>query len=199
MEMLISILSWLLTHTIFGIAGIAVVIYLATSALKKVLPKIPEPTYIVVAVVLVGLFTLPSLPRYRFEDEVMSKIKGKDWIRVVNKTQWGDLTEPLTWFKAPVGSVTIIMPNTPIEGGFREIIMRYDEKEIVSMVEPDCTNLKISYSQPDNKGVFRYITFSVKMNDEQKKWYCEYDWSKETEAMFREAQRQLREATKKER
>lgn len=177
---------------------IIVVVYPLLSALKKVFPKFPEPAYIVVPVFFIGLLTLPSFARYQFEDDVMSKIEGKDWIRVVNKTKWGSLTEPLTWFKTPVGSVTVVMPNSLVEGGFREVTMRFEEKEIVSMVEPDCTNLTILYAQPDKEGVFRYVTnSSVKMVGEQKKWYCDYDWSKEEEAVHQEALRQLKENTKK--
>jgi hypothetical protein len=124
----------------------------------------------------------------------MSKIEGKDWIRVVDKTKWGSLTEPLTWIRTPVGSVTMIMPNSPIEGGYREVIMRYKEQPIISMVEPDCNDLNIWYAQPDKKGVFRYMTNTAnKMNDNERQWYCEYDWSKEKEALRREALRQMEE------
>jgi hypothetical protein len=113
---------------------------------------------------------------------------------VVNKTKWGSLTEPLTWIKTPVGSVTIIMPNSPIEGGYREVVMRYKEEPIISMVEPDCNDLKILYAQADEKGVFRYMTNTAnKMNDNERQWYCEYDWSKEKEALRREALRQMKE------
>ena len=195
--MLFSVLSWVMTNSIYGIGGIAVVIYIFLSALKKKFPKLPEPAYIAVPVFLIGLFTLPSLPRYQFEYDVMSKIEGKDWIRVVNKTEWGSLTEPLTWVKAPIGSVTVVMPNSPIEGGFREVLLRYEEKEIVSIVEPDCNNLKILYALPDKEGVFRYTTnSSVQMSGEQKTWYCEYDWSKENQALRREALRQIGETNK---
>lgn len=197
--MLSSVLSWVMTNSIYGIGGIAVVIYVFLSALKKKFPKLPEPAYIAVPVFLIGLFTLPSLPRYQFEYDVMSKMEGKDWIRVVNKTEWGSLTEPLTWVKTPVGSVTVVMPNSPIEGGFREVLLRYEEKEVISMVEPDCNNLTILYAQSDKEGVFRYTTnSSVEMRDEQKKWYCEYDWSKEKEALRREVLRQASETIKKE-
>ncbi len=111
---------------------------------------------IAVPIFLICLFTLPSIPRYQFEREALSKIEGKDWIRVIDKTKWGSLTEPLTFIKAPVGSIFIVMPNSPIEGGFREVLMRYKEKPRVRMSDPDCTDHTILYSEPDSNGVFRY-------------------------------------------
>jgi len=196
MEMLTSALNWLFIKTIYGIAGIAVVIYVIMSALKKTIPKLPDPVFIAIPVFLIGLFTVPSIPRYRFEDDVMSKIEGKDWIRVVNKRKIGPLTEPLTLIKTPVGSVTIIIPNSPVEGGYREVVMRYKEEPIVSMVEPYCNDFTIIYAQPSKGGVFRYLTkYPNKMNDEERKWYCDYDWSKEKEALRRETLRQMKEST----
>jgi hypothetical protein len=68
--------------------------------------------------------------------------------------------------------------------------MRYEEAPIVSIVEADCTAFTIIYARPDMKGVFRYTTDSpAKMNADQKKWYCEYDWSREREALYKEALR----------
>jgi hypothetical protein len=40
MEILTSIISWLVTNTIYGIAGIAAVVYVLLSALKRVFPKL---------------------------------------------------------------------------------------------------------------------------------------------------------------
>jgi hypothetical protein len=138
-----------------------------------------------------------SLPRYQFERDTLAKIEGKSWIRVVNRTKWGSLTEPLTWFRAPLGSITILMPNSPIEDGFRQVAMRYEEAPAVAIVEPDCTTSTILYSRPDQKGVFRYATSApAKMRDDEKKWYCQYDWSTEKEALRREALRQMKEAPK---
>lgn len=197
MELLASVLSWVFVKTIYGVVGIAAAVYVVLIVLKKAFPRLPEPAFIAVPVFLIGLFTVPSLPRYQFERDVMAKIEGKDWVRVVNKTHWGSLTEPLTWLRTPVGSVTIIMPNSPIEGGFRQVTMRYEEETRVSMVYPDCSTLTILYSRPDKEGVFRYTSNApAKMSDEEQRWYCQYDWSKEREALRKEALRQMKEAPK---
>jgi hypothetical protein len=197
MEFLASILSWIFVKTIYGVIGIAAAVYLVLRALRKAFPKLPEPAFIAVPVFLIGLFIVPSLPRYQFERDVIAKIEGKDWVRVVNKTHWGSLSEPLTWLKPPIGSITIIMPNSPIEDGFRQVTMRYEEETRVSMVDPDCTTLTILYSRPDKEGVFRYTSnVPIKMSDEEKRWYCQYDWSKEKEALHKEALRQMEKPAK---
>jgi len=197
MELLASALTWLFVKTIYGVVGVAAVVYVALSALRKTFPRLPGPAFIAAPVFLIGLFTIPSLPRYQFERDTLAKIEGKEWIRVMNRTNWGSLTEPLTWLRAPLGSITIDMPNSPIEGGFRQVTMRYEEEPAVSIVEPDCTTYTILYSRPDQAGVFRYVTaHPAKMRDDEKKWYCQYDWSKEKEAFRREALRQMKEAPK---
>ncbi|MFQ5674189.1 MAG: hypothetical protein ACE5G9_13990 [Nitrospinales bacterium] len=132
------------------------------------------------------------MPRYQFEKESLSKIEEKEWIRVINKTNWGSITEPLTWFYAPVGSIFIVMPNGPVEGGFREILMRYGEDSRVTMSEADGTNHTILYSEPDHEGVFGYTSEKAQaMNEQEISIYCEYDWSKEKEALRAEMLRQM--------
>jgi len=184
METTTSIAKWLFLDSIYGIAIIAAVVYLLAIAFKKIIPRFPKPAAIAALAFIVALFTLPSIPRFEFEKESLSKIEGKEWIRVINKTNWGSITEPLTWFYAPVGSIFIVMPNSPIEGGFREVLMRYEEEPRITMSEPDCTNHTILYSEPDREGAFRRTSAKTQaMNEQEVSIYCEYDWSKEKEAL----------------
>ncbi len=185
-------LMWSLAKASYGVAlSIAAVIYVVLRALRRRFPHVPAPLVIAAPVFIVGLLTLPSLPRYQCERDTMSQIRGKDWIRVVSATKLGDVTEPLTWIWPPVGSVTLVMPNDPIEADtFRLMIIRYWDKPTVSIVEPDCTALSVTYSRPDSEGVFR-IHPRQKMGDRERQWYCEYDWSRQREALRQEALRQI--------
>jgi len=158
METITSIAKWLFFDSMYGIAAITAVIYPLAMAIRKVIPAMPNPAVIAVPTFLVALFTLPRIPRYQFESESLSQIEGKAWIRVINKRKWGSLTEPLTWFYAPVGSIFVVMPNSPIEGGYREVLMRYEEELRVTMSDPDCTDHTIMYSEPDSEGVFRHTS-----------------------------------------
>jgi len=107
------------------------------------------------------------------------------------KTKWGDLTEPLTWFNAPVGSIYAVMPNSPMEGGFRELLLRYEEQPHVTMSEPDCTDHTILRAEPAKDGVFRYTTaMPEKMTQQDISVYCDYDWSNEKDALIDEMRRQ---------
>lgn len=184
MEIIESIISWLFLETIYGIGVIAGVVYLLFSGIKKVLPKSPNPAALAALAFFVALFTVPSIPRYQFESESLSQLEGKNWIRVINMTKWGSVTEPLTWFSAPIGSIFMVMPNSPIEGGYREVLLRYDEEPEISMSNPDCKDKSISYAKPDSEGVFRYTSASAQpMNEQEISIYCDYDWSKEIEAL----------------
>jgi hypothetical protein len=184
METLGSVAKWLFFDSIYGIVLIAVLTYGIFWAIKRAVPKTPNPAIFAVVVSLLGLFTLPSVPRYQFEREVASQIEGKAWIRVVNQTRWGTLTEPLTLVATPVGSFTLVMPNNPITGGFREVLMRYGEETMVSMVEPECEDYTVLYARPDPEGVFRYTTMAAqKMTKLERETYCQHDWTREREAL----------------
>jgi hypothetical protein len=197
MDALASVVTWLFAKTIYGVAAVAALVYLALRALRKTFPSLPQPAFLAVPVFVIGILTLPSVPRYQFERETLARIEGKGWIRIVNRTNWGSLTEPLTWLRAPLGSITIVMPNSPIEGGFRQVTMRYEETPVVSIVEPDCADSTISRSRPDQAGVFRYTTATPeKMRDEERKWYCEHDWSTEKETLRKELLRRMKDALK---
>jgi hypothetical protein len=198
MELLVSILSWIFVKTIYGVIGIAAAVYVVLRVLRKAFPKLPKPEFIAVPVFLIGLFTVPSLPRYQFERDVIAKIEGKDWVRVVNKTRYSFLAEPLTWLKPPVFSIAILMPDSPIEvGTFRLVNIRYKERTRLMVIEPDCTDFTAFYFRPDKKGVLRYTSNAPqKMSNEEKRWYCQYDWSKEKEALRKEALRQMKEPPK---
>ena len=86
----------------------------------------------------------------------------------------------------------MVMPNSPIEGGFREILLRYEEDPRITMSDPDCSDKKIFYSEPDSEGVFRYTSkIPQVMNEQEIAIYCDYDWSKEKEALRAEALKQI--------
>jgi hypothetical protein len=188
MDIIVSIARWLFMQSIYGIAVIAIVAYFIAFAVRKVIPKSPHPGALAAVAFIGALLTLPSLPRYHFESESLGQIEGKEWVRVINKTHWSDLTEPLTWFRAPVGSMLMVMPNSPIEGGYREVLLRYDEKPQIRMTDPECSNGTIRYSEPDSEGLFRYISSTPRpMSASEFSRYCEYDWSREKEALRAEA------------
>lgn len=180
-----SIVQWFFTGSIYGVALVAFAVYALTSLLKKLIPKLPSPAIIAAIAFFVALFTFPSIPRYQFEKEVLSQIEGKEYIRVTNKIYLGDVTEPLTWLHAPLGSVSLVMPNNPPEGGFREVVMKYKEEPRVVIVDPDCEDKTILRSSPEDKGIFRYSQEGIQeMNDEEILTYCNHDWSKEKEALL---------------
>jgi hypothetical protein len=182
--------------TIFGSLAISVVVYRVVVAVRRVIPKFPQPVFIAAPVFLVGLFTLPSLPRDEFERDALAKFEGKAWVRVVNTMRVGSATEPLTWLRTPVGSITIIMPHSAIEEGvFRQVTMRYEQEPTMLIVEPDCSASLIIYASPGAKGTVRYTSASPsKMSATEKTWYCGHDWSKEREALRQETLRQMKEA-----
>jgi len=182
--MITSVARWFFIDSIFGAALIAAGLYFVAAGIKKLAPKFPNPFAISAIFFFVSIFTLPSIPRYEFEKEALSQIEGKGWIRVINKTKWGDITEPLTWFHAPVGSVFTVMPESPLEDSYREILLRYKEEPRIRLSEPDCQEKTIRYSEPDSEGVFRYKSLERQtMNEQEMAIYCESNWTKEKEAL----------------
>ncbi|PCI21592.1 MAG: hypothetical protein COB67_13980 [SAR324 cluster bacterium] len=194
MEIIISIIKWVFVESIYGIAIVAVIAYFLAFGLKKVITNAPKPEIIAGIVFFIALFTIPSIPRYIFESETLSKVDGKPWIKILDKTKWGAITEPLTWFNTPVGSIFIVMPNDMSIGGFREVLMQYKKELKVVMTEPDCSDKTIFFSVPNNKGIFQYTSNeSQQMTVQEIKRYCEYDWAQEKQALAKEILKQLNE------
>ena len=195
-----SLLNWLFFHTIYGMLGVAILVYLLFRDLRKTFPRFPEPALVAGLVFLVGVGTLPSIPRYQFHNEMLKlMLRIENSGRVASTSRWRSMTEPLTWVNPPIGAVTLIWPQTfhlvgdgqrvglaPFENRFNEWTMRYGEKPAESLVYADCVQSTIRYTRPDESGILRPVTPSpVKMVAREKDWYCEHDWSREKEALLR--------------
>jgi len=190
-----SLLNWLFFHTIYGMLGVAILVYLLFRDLRKTFPRFPEPALVAGLVFLVGVGTLPSVPRYQFHNEMLKWIPQSEdsatW--VASTSRWRSMTEPLTWVNPPIGAVTVIWPQTLRQTGgpqtpkltlfenrFYEWTTRYGEKPAESLVDADCVQSTIRYTRPDESGILRPVTPSpVKMIAREKDWYCEHDWSRE--------------------
>ena len=200
-----SLLSWLFFHTIYGMLGVAILVYLLFLDLRKTFPRFPEPALVAGLVFLVGVGTLPSIPRYQFHNEMLKLMPRNEdsaaW--VASTSRWRSLTEPLTWVNPPIGAVTYIWPQShvvrdgprlssvPFENHFYEWTWRYGEERTESAVEADCVQSTIRYLRPDESGVLlRPVTSSpVKMVAREQDWYCAHDWSREKDALLREYRR----------
>jgi hypothetical protein len=195
-----SLLNWLFFHTIYGMLGVAILAYLLFRDLRKTFPRFPEPALVAGLVFLVGVGTLPSIPRYQFHNEMLQlMLRIENSGRVASTSSWRSMTEPLTWVNPPIGAVTVIWPQMvrpiggpqtstlpPLENNFYEWTMRYGEKPVESVVDADCVQSTITYTRPDESGILHPVTPSpVKMVAREKNWYCEHDWSREKEALLR--------------
>jgi hypothetical protein len=205
----LSLLSWLFFHTIYGMLGVAILVYLLFRDLRKTFPRFPKPTLVAGLVFLVGVGTLPSIPRYQFQNEMLKMMlrmedRGLGWrqpfvgARVASTSRWRSMTEPLTWVNPPIGAVTLIWPQShpvrdgqriswvPFKNHFHEWTWRYGEDPAESVVDADCVQSTIRYTRPDESGILRPVTSSpVKMVAREKDWYCAHDWSREKEALLR--------------
>ena len=182
--MFISILKWVFFETIIGFVVVGAIAYGIFWAIKRVFPKAPNPAIMAGPFLLLAILTVPSIPRYLFEQDVFDMTKGRPWIRITNQTKSGELVAPLTLIKMPITSVTMVMPNDPPVGGFRKIVMRYDEEPMVLFADPDCEDSTVWYSQPDDEGTVRYSTGKPQdMTEQERETYCDHDWAPEREAL----------------
>jgi len=183
-----SLLNWLFFYTIYGMLGVAILIYLLFRDLRKTFPRFPEPALVAGLVFLVGVGTLPSIPRFQFHNEMLTHIQGGG--RVASMSRWRSMTEPLTWVNPPIGAVTFTglqssdfvgdgqrIGLAPFENRFFEWTLRYGEKPAEALVYADCAQSTIRYTRPDESGILQPVTPSpVKMGTREKDWYCEHDW-----------------------
>lgn len=201
-----SLLNWLFFHTIYGMLGVAILVYLLFRDLRKTFPRFPAPALVAGLVFLVGAGTLPSIPRYQFHNEMlklMPQSDDKDRVsRVASTSRWRSMTEPLTWVNPPIDAVTLVSPQTfppwtgVVENWFHESTilygekwadsLLYGEKWADSLVYADCVQSNIRYIRPDESGILRPVTPSpVKMGARERDFYCEHDWAREKEALLR--------------
>jgi hypothetical protein len=182
-----NMLAWFVQTVLFsvyGIVGSAALLYWVLGLTKRWATWIPDPTYVVVPLALVAIVTVPSIPRYRFESESLATIDASPWIRVVDKTKWGSLTEPLTLLRTPVGFFHLFMPDPMEAGNYREIILRYGEDPRVVLSEPDCTDGTVLRAEADGEGTFRYTsTQPMPMDPAEAILFCNSDWSTERAAL----------------
>ena len=190
-----SLLNWLFFHTIYGMLGVAILVYLLFRDLRKTFPRFPEPALVAGLVFLVGAGTLPSIPRYQFHNEMVkltARSDDRDRVsRVASTSRWRSMTEPLTWVNPPIDAVTLVSPQTfhqrtgvaPFENWFHESTILYGEKWADSLVYADCVQSTIRYVRADESGFLRPVTASpVKMGARERDLYCEHDWAREKKA-----------------
>ena len=113
-----DLIKWLFFGSIYGAMGIAIALYFLLKHIRSSGDKDNVPLLSATAVVLIGIFILPSIPMYNFESDVLANIAGKPWVKIVNKSKVGSLTEPLTWFTSSVGSITLVSPGDALNPGF---------------------------------------------------------------------------------
>lgn len=184
MDVIARMIKWIFTGSIYGAAALAVVAFLIAATLQRVFKSSPSPPAFAAITFFVAILLLPSWPRYQFENESTAQLYDKPYVRVINTTKWGAFTEPLTWVNAPIGSFYAVMPNPPKQGGFREIFLRYEEEPLHVMVEPNCAASTVLRAEPSADGYFHYTSSKpTPMTSDDQEIFCDYDWSKEMEAL----------------
>ena len=185
-----------LTGNIYGIAILAAPFYAAFWLLRKIAPRFPHPAIPTGVAVFLMILSFPSYPQYKFEANVQDIVAQAEHLTIVSETHWGAITEPLTWFAAPVGAFRIVGPdlaagtwydsNKP-NNSFQVIVARYDEPELVMLVDADCekrTMHAASASKPNE--AFRYMTqHPEEMDDVAYRDFCKTDYTEQFEALRR--------------
>jgi len=183
MDWVTAIIIWFLTDSVFGTMLLAAGAY----GLAK-LVKFPVPEAAGVVVFLIGMFTLPSYPRYKFENDTYAELAKHPEYRIVQTTYWGSLTEPLTWFHSFTGHFRAVAPD-PISSDedlhismFRQIVFRYDEKPQEWIFNVLCEDNKMSSQIRGENGKFELLSKDWEpISKENRNLFCKSDWSKETE------------------
>ena len=82
-----SWLNWYLSfaaENIYGFIPILAVVYAIFFLLRKLFKKLPHPGIFVGISFFICLFTIPSMPRYTFENDILSKYKNAGEYKLVN-------------------------------------------------------------------------------------------------------------------
>lgn len=180
------------SNNIYGFIPILVVVFLIFFILKLIFKNFPNPFIFVFISFIILIFTLPSVPRYIFETEILSEYENASEFKLVNSTRWGAFTEPITLIKTPIGFFHFVNPVSQIPIGydknrsrneFLSQIHRYNEEPIYEIVDVECSDKLISYSRSFD-GIYRSISFNEKMLENEYKIYCETNYEKEAKTFF---------------
>tara|TARA_Y100001934_G_C12025149_1_gene618729 strand:- start:141 stop:755 length:615 start_codon:yes stop_codon:yes gene_type:complete len=194
MEIFSTLLNFA-SENLYGMAILLLPIYGIFWLLRKVFPRSPNPLGVVLIIGVLGIFTLPSIPRYFFEQEILQKLEQNKNLKLIHSAKWGAIIEPLTWFYSPIGSFYIVGPSgiagtyykkDESRNSFRTLLFRYKEDPQFRLVDADCKDRTVWMSGPDKNGTYRYLTrTAMKMFDVQVKTFCEEDYTEQM-AILRE-------------
>jgi len=183
-------MSWIETflfNTVWGIALLASPIFVIAWIFHKISKGPYVPYYIAGSLAFLILLTAPSIPRFLFEKRILEQTKDIPGLRLVNKTKWADIVEPITWFYTPYGYFRFVRPEEfgIMAGGrrsFREFIFRYKEKPEVYIIEVFCDDEEYAVAAPDESGVFRLLNKDwLKLDSEDRALFCDRDWTEPQE------------------
>ena len=191
-------IDWYLAFTansIYGVFPVVIISYFFFYILKKILRVMPEPYIFVGLIFFIYILTVPSYPRYKFEKDTIAQFDYQSEFKLVNKYKLGAFVEPLTLVNAPIGFFHFVSPVSQYSRGvlgysrardrneFTSLIYNYGENPITQIIDADCSDKTISISEPVDK-VFRYKVFNEAMNDNEKKIYCETDFSPQMKIFY---------------
>lgn len=170
---------WFFTDRIFGTFFLAAIAY----GIAK-LVKIPLPEAAAAIAFLLALFTLPTYPRYKFEQDTYAELAKHPEYRIAQTTHWGSFSEPLTWFRSFMGHFRAVAPD-PVAGdeeegmaAFRQIVFRYGEQPQQWMHFVFCNENRMSSSMRDSSGEFHLTSRDwQQISSENRVIFCESDWS----------------------
>ena len=189
-------MEWFLNFAFSNLYGMAILlapIYGLFWLLKKFIPSFPKPLSIVLILGFIGIATLPSVPRYIFENKYTKQINEHPEYKLVNSASYGALWEPLTLFKTPKGFFHVVAPVIDVGvyynkdnevNEFQSEIFSYKEDPIIELITAYCNDKTKLVSRPDKGGVFRYTSNAPKpMVYDEYKYFCELDYTQEAKVM----------------
>ena len=96
-------INWYINFTaesIYGMIPILLLVYVSFFLLRKVFTKLPDPAVFTVLSFFIGIATIPSIPSYIFEKEILERYKYASHYKLIHSVKHSVLTEPLTLFNA---------------------------------------------------------------------------------------------------
>ena len=185
-----ELISFIFFETVLGSFIIPIVFLIILVYLQKYIPKRIQQSLINFGCSLwfILIFTLPVYPRYQFHKVMLEELKNiPPYARIIDKSYFTDILEPITFFKDFIGSVYIVSPSidTGFSGEFKSFLYRFKESPVQTLITTDCRNKTKTESHPKD-GVWVYKKTDEQMNDLDVEVFCKTDWSKEREIIHTE-------------
>jgi len=178
----------LASESVYWLAPSVVATYVLFVILKVIGLRVLSPLSAAVIYTLLAFATFPTIPKYKFENDVKAEFTNAAEFQLINSSSAFSIAEPLAFFAAPTTFFHFVAPMGPpaaepysfgsSTNSFQEFFYEYGKEPKIRMIDADCETFNIGIAEPVD-GAMRYVD-EREMLPKEKGNYCSIDYTRES-------------------